>query len=81
MHGSVFQGRAYEGLTCNALEWVASHGGGTIVDQDGEITINSPQAAAALDLAASWIGDTTPNGVLNYTEEEAHGVLPGANGA
>ncbi|MCE8036873.1 MAG: ABC transporter substrate-binding protein [Halomonadaceae bacterium] len=79
MHGYVFQGRAYEGLTCNALEWVASHGGGTIVDGDGEITINNPQAAAALDLAASWIGDISPNGVLNYTEEEARGVFQGGN--
>ena len=79
MQGFVFQGRAYEGLTVNALEWVASHGGGTIVDNDGEITINNPQAAAALDLAASWIGDISPNGVLNYTEEEARGVFQGGN--
>src|SRR5690554_3581271 len=73
MHGFVFQGRAYEGLTCNALEWVASHGGGTLVDADGEVTIDNPQAAAALDRAASWIGDIAPDGVLNYTEEEARG--------
>ncbi len=79
MQGFVFQGRAYEGLTVNALEWVASHGGGTIVDSDGEITIDNPRAAAALDLAASWIGDISPNGVLNYTEEEARGVFQGGN--
>ncbi|WP_111413998.1 ABC transporter substrate-binding protein [Billgrantia lactosivorans] len=79
MHGLVFQGRAYEGLTCNALEWVASHGGGTLVDGDGEITIDNPQAAAALDLAASWVGEIAPEGVLNYTEEEARGVFQGGN--
>ncbi|PMR68970.1 ABC transporter substrate-binding protein [Halomonas heilongjiangensis] len=79
MHGFVFQGRAYEGLTCNALEWVASHGGGTLVESDGEVSIDNDGAAAALDLAASWIGDIAPNGVLNYTEEEARGVFQGGN--
>ncbi|MCG6658106.1 ABC transporter substrate-binding protein [Halomonas campisalis] len=79
MHGFVFQGRAYEGLTVNALEWVASHGGGSLVERDGEISINNERAAAALDLAASWIGEITPNGALNYTEEEARGVFQGGN--
>ena len=77
--GFVLQGRAYEGLTCNALEWIASFGGGTIVDADGKITINNPQAAAALDLAASWIGTIAPDGVLNYGEEEARGVFQSGN--
>ncbi|QJQ99991.1 ABC transporter substrate-binding protein [Halomonas sp. PGE1] len=79
MHGFVFQGRAYEGLTVNALEWVASHGGGSVVEPDGEISINNAQAAAALDLAASWVGEIAPSGVLNYTEEEARGVFQGGN--
>ncbi|WP_435103667.1 ABC transporter substrate-binding protein [Arhodomonas sp. AD133] len=79
MWGYVFQGRAYEGLTCNALEWVASHGGGTIVDADGEITIDNAEAARALDLAATWIGEISPNGVLNYTEEEARGIFQSGN--
>ena len=79
MHGFVFQGRAYEGLTVNALEWVASHGGGGLVESDGEISINNPHAAEALDLAANWVGEISPSGVLNYTEEEARGVFQGGN--
>ncbi|WP_456268513.1 ABC transporter substrate-binding protein [Kushneria sp. AK178] len=78
--GYVFQGRAYEGLTVNALEWIASHpGGGTIVDDDGEITVNNAQAAEALSLAAGWINEISPQGVLNYTEEEARGVFQSGN--
>nr|WP_136253723.1 ABC transporter substrate-binding protein [Halomonas niordiana] len=77
--GFSFQGRAYEGLTCNALEWVASHGGGTIVDGEGEVTIDNPQAAAALDLAASWVGTIAPEGALNHTEEETRGIFQSGN--
>jgi trehalose/maltose transport system substrate-binding protein len=73
--GFVFQGRAYEGLSCNALEWVHSFGGGAIVDADGRISIANPRAAQALDQAASWIGDVAPQGVLNYAEEDARGVF------
>lgn len=73
--GFVWQGRAYEGLTCNALEWVASNGGGAILDATGRITIDNPQAASALTMAAAWVGDITPRGVLNYGEEEARGVF------
>ena len=72
--GFVFQAKAYEGLTCDALEWVASFGGGEIVDKAGNITINNPGAAKALDTAASWIGTIAPGGVLNYDEEAARGV-------
>ncbi|WFF40496.1 ABC transporter substrate-binding protein [Salinicola endophyticus] len=79
MWGFVFQGRAYEGLTCNALEWIAGYGGGRIVDTDGEITLDNPQATAALTEAASWIGNIAPRGVLNYTEEEARGVFQSGN--
>jgi trehalose/maltose transport system substrate-binding protein len=75
MWGFVWQGRAYEGLTCNALEWIYSNGGGGIVDKAGKVTIHNKNAAAALTLAADWIGAITPPGVLNYTEEEARGVF------
>jgi trehalose/maltose transport system substrate-binding protein len=74
MYGFVFQGNAYEGLTCNALEWVKSFGGGQIVEADGTISINNPQAAAAIEEAASWVGTISPEGNLAYMEEESRGV-------
>jgi trehalose/maltose transport system substrate-binding protein len=73
--GFVWQGRSYEGLTCNALEWLASQGGGTIVDAAGRVTVNNPAAAEAITLAASWVRRISPQGVLNYTEEESRGVF------
>lgn len=74
MWGFVFQGNSYEGLTCNALEWVMSNGGGQIIEADGTISINNEKAAAILDQAASWVGTIAPKGVLAYTEEESRGV-------
>jgi trehalose/maltose transport system substrate-binding protein len=74
MHGFVFQGNAYEGLTCDALEWVKSHGGGQIVEPDGTISINNEKAAKAIDTVKTWIGKIAPEGVLAYQEEESRGV-------
>ena len=79
MQGFVFQAKAYEGLTCNALEWIDSFGGGQIVAEDGSITVNNDQAAAGLELAATWIGNIAPEGVLNYAEEESRGVFQSGN--
>jgi trehalose/maltose transport system substrate-binding protein len=79
MWGYVWQGRAYEGLTCNALEWVASHGGGGIVEADGRISIRNPRAVQALQTAAGWVGSISPTAVLNYAEEESRGVFQAGN--
>ncbi|MBA5776035.1 ABC transporter substrate-binding protein [Stappia sp. F7233] len=79
MWGLVFQGRAYEGLTCDALEWIDSYGGGSIVDSEGKVTVNNANALEALTLASSWIGEIAPEGVLNYAEEEARGVFQSGN--
>lgn len=79
MWGFVFQGAAYEGLTCNALEWVMSNGGGQIVEPDGTISINNPKAAEILEAAKGWIGTDAPPGVLSYMEEESRGVWQTGN--
>lgn len=79
--GFVWQGKPYEGLTCDALEWVYSSGGGTIVSPDKVITINNDAAAAALDRAYSWIGKITPPGVNQFQEEESRAVWHAGNAA
>lgn len=73
--GFVFQGRASEGLTCNALEWLYSMGSARLIDDAGRITVNTPGARAALATARSWVGTIAPPGVLNYSEEESRGAF------
>ena len=77
--GFVWQGNAYEGLTCDALEWVKSFGGGQIVEPDGKISINNENAAKAIETAKSWVGTISPEGVLSYQEEEARGLWQSGN--
>lgn len=79
MWGYVWQGKAYEGLTCDAIEWVASNGGGHIVEADGTISINNPDAVKAVAAAAGWVDSISPKGVLDYDEEGSRGVFETGN--
>ncbi len=76
--GYVWQGAAYEGLTCNAIEWVASFGGGRVIEDNGRISINNPQAVRALDMAKARIGTISPASVLSYTESDTLNVFQGS---
>ncbi|MFP4661517.1 MAG: ABC transporter substrate-binding protein [Halanaerobiales bacterium] len=79
--GYVWQGDAYEGLTCDALEWVASNGGGTIINSDQEITIYNEEAVEVIDMAAGWVGTISPDGVTDFGEEDARNVWQSGNAA
>jgi trehalose/maltose transport system substrate-binding protein len=80
-HGFVFQGKASESVTCNALEWIYSFNGGTIVEPDKKVTINNPNAIKALEFAKGWVGTISPKGVTTYGEEEARNVWQAGNSA
>jgi trehalose/maltose transport system substrate-binding protein len=69
--GYMWQGAPYEGLTCNALEWQASDGGGHIVEDDGSVSVDNPRTIAAWERAASWVGTISPPEVVGYREAEA----------
>lgn len=79
--GFVWQGLAYEGLTCDALEWQYSNGGGSIIEPDGTVSINNPQAIAAFERAASWVGNISPQDVTTYKEPETVNVFAPGNAA
>lgn len=84
-NGFVWQGNAYEGLTCDALEWVTSAGGGEIVElmDDGSkaVTINNENAIAALEMAKGWVGTISPAGVTGFQEEDARNAFQAGNAA
>ena len=79
--GFVFQGKASESVTCNAVEWIYSFNGGTIVEPDKKVTINNPDAIKALETAKGWVGTIAPKGVTTYGEEEARNVWQAGNAA
>jgi multiple sugar transport system substrate-binding protein len=70
--GIVYQGASYEGLTVNFLE-LAFAAGGTVLNEDGtEVTINSPENLAALELMVNGIQNgAAPRANVTYMEEES----------
>jgi trehalose/maltose transport system substrate-binding protein len=79
--GFVFEGKASESVTCNAIEWIYAYGGGTIIQPDKKVTINNPNAIKALEVAKSWVGTISPQGVVSYGEEEARNIWQAGNAA
>ena len=69
--GFIWEGAPSEALTCNALEWQVSEGGGNILDENGKVTINNPNTIRAWSRAAGWVGSISPPGVTAYKEWDA----------
>jgi multiple sugar transport system substrate-binding protein len=70
-NGFVFQGSNYEGGVCNALEYIWTHGG-DVLDENNNVVIDSPEAAAGLETYASMLSSgAAPEAVANWTETES----------
>lgn len=80
-YGYVWQGNAYEGLTCDANEWLVSETGETFIAADGTVNVNNEAFIGALERAAGWVGGISPEGVTTYGEEDSRAVWQAGNAA
>jgi multiple sugar transport system substrate-binding protein len=70
--GIVYQGAAYEGLTCDYLELLFASGGQVLNGDGTKSAINSPQATRALQLMVDGIKQgAAPKAVTTYMEPES----------
>lgn len=78
-NGFVWQGKQYEGLICDFLEFVWSNGG-DVLDANGKVVINQPQAVQALtEMKKLLDSGISPKGVLSYQEDDAQNVFHQGN--
>jgi multiple sugar transport system substrate-binding protein len=71
-YGYVWQGAQYEGLVCDFIEVLEGYGGHVLDPNDPtKVTVNSPEAAAALTEMVSWVGTVSPSAVTTFKEEDA----------
>lgn len=80
-YGYVWQGNSYEGLTCDAHEWLVSETGDTFISAEGEINVLEENWIAAVERAAGWVGSISPEAVTTYGEEESRAVWQSGNAA
>jgi len=73
--GFAWPGAAGEGLTCNALEWQISEGGGRIIEADKKISVNNPGTIRAWERATRWVDWISPPSVVLYQEWDASNIF------
>jgi multiple sugar transport system substrate-binding protein len=75
MYGFIWQGKQYEGLVCNVLEYIWSNGGDVL--KDGRSVINSPENIQALGFMRDLITKyrVTPDLVTTSIEEPTRHIF------
>jgi trehalose/maltose transport system substrate-binding protein len=79
--GYVWQGNDYEGLTCDAHEWLVSATGDSFITADGEVNVTDPAFAEIVEMATGWVGGISPEAITTYQEEDARNVFQSGNAA
>lgn len=76
LSGFLLQAEQYEGLICNVMEFIWSHGG-SVWDKSGHWHTATPETEKAIQTLIDFIrtDDIIPRGVLTYQEEESRHVF------
>jgi multiple sugar transport system substrate-binding protein len=81
-YGYVWQGAQYEGLVCDFVEVLYGYNGSVLDKNDPtKVTINSPEAKAALDQMVGWVGTISPAAVTTYMEDPSRLVWQNGDSA
>lgn len=75
LYGFIWQGKQYEGLVCNVLEYMWTNGGNAL--REGRSVLDSPENIAALVFMRDLIGKyrVTPSLVTTATEESTRHIF------
>ena len=74
-NGFVFQGSEYEGHVVDALEYIWTHGGEALTENQ-DVVVNNPEAIAGLRTERSMIEDgVAPVAVTIYKEPDTHATF------
>jgi multiple sugar transport system substrate-binding protein len=70
------QFKQYEGLVCNMLEFIWSHGGDVVAPARRSVLLNRTDAIEAVTFVRDRIvGEAAPKGAINYEEPESLGLF------
>ncbi len=76
--GFVFQGRQYEGLVTNYLEYLWGNGGAVLNPAGNQVLLNSPAAVEALEIF-SQMQTIAPPGITSFQEADALNYFQSGN--
>ncbi|KIL43395.1 hypothetical protein KP77_31010 [Jeotgalibacillus alimentarius] len=75
--GYLMQANQYEGMVTNAIEFIASHGG-QVVDENNEVVVNSPETIAGIQTMIDIVNsDFVPSNILSFQETETNNAWVG----
>ncbi|PUB14484.1 ABC transporter substrate-binding protein [Paenisporosarcina sp. OV554] len=75
--GYLMQANQYEGLVCNAVEFIAAYGG-QVVDENNEVVVNTPETVAGITKMVEFVNsDFVPSNILSFQETETNNAWVG----
>ncbi|PPA69798.1 ABC transporter substrate-binding protein [Jeotgalibacillus proteolyticus] len=75
--GYLMQANQYEGMVCNAVEFIAAYGGG-VIDENNQVIVNSPETVAGIQKMVDFVqSDFVPSNILSFQETETNNAWVG----